>query len=270
MIVTVDGVAAHAATGGVHSNANGPVVILIHGAGNDATVWQLQTRYLAGRGIRAFAIDLPGHGKSEGAPLSSIESMAAWLERFVVAAQLGPAHLVGHSMGSVIALEFASRFPGIARSLTLCGTAATMPVHPALIEGAADDLPAAAALMSAWSHGRAAHIGLNPTPGLWMLGGARALVERSHPGVLTADFGACVAYDNAQSAAQSVTCPATVVIGLEDKMTPPQGGRTVASWLPNVRICELRSTGHMMMNENPRAVRAEIVRSVNQWEPVTT
>ena len=263
MIVTVDGETVHAATGGVQPDADRPVVVLIHGAGHDGTIWQLQTRYFAYRGIQALAIDLPGHGKSGGSPLGSIESMAAWLERFALAGQLGPFHLAGHSMGSLVALEFASRFPDNALSLTLCGTAATMPVHPALIEGAANDIPAAGALMAAWGHGRAAHTGLNPTPGLWMLGGARALVERSDPGVLSADFGACVAYENAESAARSVRCPTTVVIGLEDKMTPPSGGRLIASWLPNARVCELPSTGHTMMTENPRAVRAEILRSAS-------
>ena len=86
---------------------------LIHGAGMDSTVWQLQTRYLAYRGFRAVAVDLPAHGHSEGDPLASIEAMADWVARFVEAAGFESVHVVGHSMGTFIALELASRYPEI-------------------------------------------------------------------------------------------------------------------------------------------------------------
>ena len=264
MIVAVDGAAAHAATGGVEPTSNDPVVVLIHGAGNDATVWQLQTRYLAYRGVRAIAVDLPGHGRSEGESLKSVEDMANWVVRFVDAAGFDQVHVVGHSMGSFIGLELASRFPEKVRSLTLCGTALSMAVHPELLTGATNDLAFASALMAAWGHAKPAHIGLNPTPGLWMLGGARALVENSKPGVLASDFAACVAYTGAPAAAGATMCPATVVIGSGDKMTPPKGGKAVASALTNVETIELADTGHSMMAENPRAVRAAILSTVKR------
>ena len=259
MKVHVNGLCAHASTGGVALADTGPVVVLIHGAGMDATVWQLQTRYLAHRGIRAVAVDLPGHGRSEGAALVSIDAMADWVASFIDAAALGSVHVVGHSMGSFIALELASRYSARTSSLTLCGTSTSMPVHPDLITGAAHDLAFAAALMAAWGHAQPAHMGLNPTPGLWMLGGARALVENSLPGVLATDFHACMAYAGATAAAGKATCPATVVIGLGDKMTPPKGGRALASALTDAHVIELANTGHSMMAENPRAVRAAIL-----------
>lgn len=262
MIVSVDRRDAHACTGGVTLAGDDPVVLLLHGAGMDSTVWQLQTRYLAHRGVRAVALDLPGHGRSKGEALGSIEAMADWVSRFIDACGSGSVHLVGHSMGSFIALELASRHPDKARSLTLCGTAVSMPVHPDLVAAATNDLAFAAALMAAWGHARPAHVGRNPTPGLWMLGGARALVENSIPGVLATDFQACVAYSGAQVAAAAATCPATVVIGLSDKMTPPKGGRAIAAALGNANIIELADTGHSMMIENPRAVRAAILASI--------
>ncbi len=262
MIVTVDGATTHASTGGVALHGDDPVVLLIHGAGMDSTVWQLQTRYLAYRGFRAVALDLPGHGRSDGEALPTVEAMADWVARFVGAAGFGAVHVVGHSMGTFIALELASRYAHITSSITLFGTATAMPVHPDLLRAAADDLPAAAALMSSWGHDKPAHVGVNPTPGLWMLGGSRALVENSRPGVLATDFGACVAYTNASTAAASVTCPATVVIGLGDKMTPPKGGRALAASLPAPRVVELVGTGHSMMTENPRAVKQAILQSI--------
>lgn len=259
MIVTVDGVDAHAATGGVEPVGDDPVVILLHGAGMDSTVWQLQTRYLAHRGLRAVAVDLPAHGRSAGEPIESIAEMADWLVRFLDASGFERAHVVGHSMGTFIALEMASRFPDRVDSITLLGTATGMPVHPELLDAAEHDLPRAAALMSAWSHAKPAHIGVNPTPGLWMTGGASALVEVSRPGALASDFRACMAYDRAEAAAAEVACPATVVIGRGDKMTPPKSGRTLAAALPAANVVELDATGHMMMIEAPRAVKRAIL-----------
>jgi pimeloyl-ACP methyl ester carboxylesterase len=262
MIVSVDGVSAHASTGGVALSGNDPVVLMIHGAGMDSTVWQLQTRYLAHRGFRAVAIDLPAHGRSEGVALSTVEAMADWVARFAAAAGFESAHIVGHSMGTFIALELASRYADLSTSITLFGTATGMPVHPELLSAAANDLRSAAALMASWGHDKPAHVGVNPTPGLWMLGGSRALVENSTPGVLAADFAACVGYANAANAAGTLKCPATVVIGLGDKMTPPKGGRALAAALPSARIVELAGTGHSMMTENPRAVKQAIMDSV--------
>jgi pimeloyl-ACP methyl ester carboxylesterase len=255
MIVDVDGRSAHAATGGVEPTGDRPAVILVHGAGMDSTVWQLQTRYLAHHGLRAIAVDLPGHGHSEGEPLATIADMADWLGRFIEAAGIAPAAVVGHSMGSFIALELAARRHELVASIVLLGTADAMPVHPDLLAAADDDLPNAAALMASWSHAKPAHVGVNPTPGQWMVGGARALVEIGHPGALATDFRACAAYDGALEAAAAISCPVSVGVGLGDKMTPPRAAAKVIDRLAGPTVVEFTETGHMMMVENPRAVR---------------
>ncbi|MGI9646279.1 MAG: alpha/beta fold hydrolase, partial [Ilumatobacteraceae bacterium] len=135
---------------------------------------------------------------------------------------------------------------------------------PDLLDAADHDVPAAAALMAAWGYAKPAHVGVNPTPGLWMLGGAQALVETSEPGVLATDFRACVAYEGAEAAAAGVTCPATVIIGLGDKMTPPRSGRALAAALDEPTVVELPDTGHMMMIENPRAVKEAILQTATE------
>ena len=262
MIVTVDGHTTHAATGGVELNGDDPVVILIHGAGMDGTIWQLQTRYLAYRGHQAVAVDLPGHGKSEGKPLTTIADMAEWVTRFAAAAGFASYHVVGHSMGTFVALELAARFADQVDSLTLLGAAAAMPVHPELVAAAATDLPRAASLMSAWGLGRPAHAGVNPTPGMWMAGGSQALVENSDAGVLSADFEACATYDGALDAASKVTCPTTIVIGSDDRMTVPKQGRQVAAAIDGAVVVELKGIGHSMMIEDPRSVKRAIVDTV--------
>ncbi len=264
MIIEVRGTKTHAATGGVDLDNDNPVVVLIHGAGNDATVWQLQTRYLAYRGFRAVAVDLPGHGHSDGEPLATVGEMASWLGDFLEAAGLAgegraAAHLVGHSMGTFIALDLAAARPDLVASVVLLGTATAMPVHPDLIDKAENDLPAAAALMAAWGHAKPAHIGHHPTPGLWMTGAARAMVEQSRPGVLASDFRACADYQWENT----ISCPATVVIGLGDKMTPAKAGRALAATLDQVTIVELADTGHSMMTENPTAVKRAVLAALS-------
>ncbi len=264
MIVTVDGQAAHGSTGGVEPTGDDPVVLLIHGAGMDGTIWQLQTRYLAYRGHRAVAVDLPGHGRSEGEPPESVSEMADWVARFAQAAGFDHYHLVGHSMGSLIALDLAARHRDRVDSITLLGVATAMPVHPELLDAAANDVPRAAALMAAWGLGRPAHAGVNPTPGMWMAGGSRALVENSAPGVLLADFNACRSHDGALDAARVITCPATVVIGSDDRMTVPAQGRKVADAVPGARLVELDGVGHSMMIEAPGAVKQAIIDTVGR------
>lgn len=267
MIIDVDGLSTHAATGGVSiEGSTDPVIVLIHGAGMDGTIWQLQTRYLAYRGFRAVAVDLPGHGASEGAPLESIAEMSDWVARFAEAAGFAEIHVVGHSMGAFVALDLAARHGALVPSMTLMGAATAMPVHGELLAAASNDLARASALMAAWGHAKPAHIGSNPTPGMWMTGGARALVESSEPGVLRADFEACVAYAGAEEAAGEITCPVTVVIGLGDKMTPPRAGRAVAEALKDVRVIELPGIGHSMMTEDPRAVKQAILDTVTGRE----
>ena len=95
-----------------------------------------------------------------------------------------------------------------------------------------------------------------------MTGGARALVERSDPGVLATDFRACAAYDRASEAADQMTAPCTVVIGRGDKMTPPKAGRALAELLADATVIELDDTGHSMMTEAPRQVRRAILDRV--------
>ncbi len=264
MMITVDGAAAHAATGGVEPTGDGPVVLMIHGAGMDSTAWQLQTRFLAHRGLRAVAVDLPGHGRSAGEPLTSIVDMADWIERFVEAAGFGPVHAVGHSMGSFIALELSRRHPERVASLALLGVGAAMPVHPELVRTSAEDLTKAAALMAAWSHAKPAHVGLNPTPGMWMLGGARALVENSEPGALSVDFAACADYQEAAAAAAAIGCPVHVIVGKADKMTPPKSTAALTADIPAdlLTVTQLADVGHMMMTEDPRSIRRLLLDAV--------
>jgi pimeloyl-ACP methyl ester carboxylesterase len=138
MELEINGQAAYAYTGGKPFDAACPTVVFIHGAQNDHSVWLLQSRWFAHHGFGVLAVDLPGHGRSAGAPLPSIEDLADWiellLERVGAGATAKNVSLVGHSMGSLTALECAARHPARIARIALVGTAVPMPVSDGLLE----------------------------------------------------------------------------------------------------------------------------------------
>ena len=128
MKLTVNGRAVAATTGGTEFDVAKPAVIFLHGAGFDRTTWRLQTRWFAHHGRSVLAVDFPGHGWSEGPALDSVAAMADWTAALIGAAGLKSAALVGHSMGALVAVDTAARFPDKVRALGLCGVASEMPV----------------------------------------------------------------------------------------------------------------------------------------------
>lgn len=254
MDVAVDGNRVFAATGGRPFDPAQPTVLFIHGAGMDHTVWALQTRYVAHHGRSVLAVDLPGHGRSSGVALHAIADMASWIVRVLDAAGVQSAALVGHSMGALIALEVAALAPTRVRTLALLGIAERMSVHPDLQAAADGNRLLGPELVSSWGHGRSGHLGGNPAPGLWMMGGSLQLLERAPAGALAADLAACNAYDGALAAAARVGCPTLLLLGALDRMTPPAKARPLAEAIGAARIVVLPAAGHMLMSERPDAV----------------
>jgi pimeloyl-ACP methyl ester carboxylesterase len=249
----VDGKAVFAATGGRAFEPSRPAVIMLHGAGMDHIVWALSARSLAHRGRAVLAPDLPGHGRSEGPAIVGIPAMAAWLIGLLDAAGIAEAAVVGHSMGSLIALEAAATQPDRIRRLALLGVAARMPVHPDLLKAAREDRALAADLIVSWGHGPAGHFGGNQAPGLWQMGGGQRLLARAEEGVLAGDLAACDAYDAAASAAR-VRCPSLLLLGALDRMTPPGKAKALAAAMSDCKTTIIPGAGHMMMSEAPDAV----------------
>src|SRR5271156_3952023 len=213
MLLSVNGAEIFVATGGREFDPALPSVVLLHGAGFDHTTWALHSRWFAHHGFGVLAPDLPGHGRSDGAPLSTIAEMADWTAALLDAAGVAKAKLIGHSMGSLVALETAARHPARVSALSLIGTAATMTVGPDLLKAAEANDHAAIDMVSIWGLGHAAELGGSLAPGLWMHGGAQRLLERCKDGVLFNDLSACNAYQNAVAAAATIKVPATLVLG---------------------------------------------------------
>jgi pimeloyl-ACP methyl ester carboxylesterase len=258
MLLSVNGVEAFVASGGREFDKGLPTIVLLHGAGFDQTAWALHSRWFAHHGFGVLAPDLPGHGRSAGEPLSSIAEMADWTAALLDAAGVAKARLVGHSMGSLIALETAARHPARVSALGLIGTAAAMTVGPDLLKAAEANDHAAVDMVSIWGLGCQAELGGSLAPGLWMHTGAQRVLEKCRPGVLYKDLAACNAYQNALAAAAGVTVPATFILGERDMMTPAKAGRALAAALPNSRIVVLPGAGHMMMTERPDELLAAL------------
>jgi pimeloyl-ACP methyl ester carboxylesterase len=258
MNLSVNGTDIFAATGGREFDASQPTIVLLHGAGFDHSTWALHSRWFAHHGYGVLVPDLPGHGRSAGTPLKTIADMADWTAALLDAAGAAKARLVGHSMGSLIALETAARHPAKVSALDLIGTAATMTVGPDLLKAAEANDHAAIDMVSIWGLGFQAELGGSLAPGLWMHSGAQRVLEQCRPGVLFHDLAACNAYQNALAAAAQITIPATFILGERDMMTPAKAGKALAAALPNSRTVVLRGAGHMMMVERPDELLAAL------------
>lgn len=254
MDLSVDGRRIYAATGGRRFDARKPAIIFLHGAGQDHTNWQLPARYFAWHGYSVLAPDLPGHGRSQGPPLGEIVQMARWVRQLMGAAGLESAALVGHSMGGAIALEAAAADGARITRLALLGTGLATPVNDALLTAAREAPETAHRMITTWALAAPSKLGGNPVPGLWMTGGAMALLARNAPGSLHAAFQACNTWHTGPAAAARVDCPTLIVIGANDAMTPPKAGRQLAESIKGARLVTLPNCGHMMMAESPDAL----------------
>jgi pimeloyl-ACP methyl ester carboxylesterase len=250
MELSVHGKKVYAATGGKAFDPALPAVVFLHGAGCDHTVWALQTRWFAWHGRSVLAVDLPGHGRSEGPALDEIGALADWVVALLDAARVQSAALVGHSMGALVSLETAARRPNRVRALALCGCAAEMPVSEKLLNPALAGEHLAYELITAWGLGRRAQIGGAEAPGTWMAGGTLRLLEHGKKGVVGIDLRACDRYKGAAAAVAKVKVPTVLVLGDNDRMSPPKAAAPLAA-IPGAKTILIEKAGHMLMTEQP-------------------
>ncbi|MBI1889145.1 MAG: alpha/beta hydrolase [Burkholderiales bacterium] len=258
MIVNLRGHEAYCYTGGKVFNPALPTIVFIHGAQNDHSVWGLQSRYFAHHGFSVLAVDLPGHGRSKGMTLSSIKVLADWLLDLLNATGVQKAMLVGHSMGSLIALEAASRAQQRITKLALIGTAYPMAVSQDLLDTAKNNEPAAIDMVNIWSHSTLAAKPSSPGPGFYLHGMSKRLMERisriNPKQVLYTDFAACNDYTNGEAAAKALTCPVLFVLGKRDVMTPVKSAQVLINAVADSKVVLVERSGHELMAEQPDAV----------------
>ncbi|OYV01207.1 MAG: alpha/beta hydrolase [Burkholderiales bacterium PBB5] len=266
MKLRVNGREAYAYTGGVAFDPALPCIVFLHGALHDHSVWTLLARWFAHHGHCVLAVDEPGHGRSEGPPLADVAALADWTLAVLSAAGVRqPAALVGHSMGSLIALEATGRAPERVSRLVMIGTAYPMKVSDALLGTAATQPLAAIDMGNRFSIATWAAKPSYPGPGMWLHGSNRALMRRVLAGangqaaavnLFHHDFSVCDRYDHGLQAAAQVRCPATLILGQQDQMTSPRATRDLVATLK--AQVSLVDAGHSLLAEAPDAVLAAL------------
>jgi pimeloyl-ACP methyl ester carboxylesterase len=259
MQLTVQGASTYCYTGGKAFDVSKPTVVFIHGVLNDHSVWALQSRFLANHGWNVLAVDLPGHCRSEGEAPATVEAGADFIAALLDAAGLQRAALVGHSWGSLIALETASRLKDRVTRLVLVGTAFPMKVSPQLLEDSLHNPEKAIRAITTFSWSTLAPPPSVLGPGTWVWGTAvalnrRVLASNRKVNLFHLGFKACDAYANGMQAIAQVTCPVLFLLGASDQMTLPKAAQGLVKAAreagKQVQVRELR-VGHHQMGETP-------------------
>jgi pimeloyl-ACP methyl ester carboxylesterase len=258
----VDGERVYATTGNRPPDPARANVVFVHGTGQDHSIWLLPARYFARHDRNVLAVDLPGHGRSGGAPLQTVEAIADWVTALLDAAGLQRAAVVGHSLGSVVALAAAARHPDRVRAIAMVAVALPMRVAEGLLEAAKQNRHEAIEMLTAWGFSQSARPGGDPTPGLWMQSAAQGLLERARPGVIYTDLRACNDYAAGPEHAAAVRCPALLILGERDRLTPVRAARSLAETLPHAEIAVLPGCGHAMLAEAPDPVLEQLIKVV--------
>lgn len=259
MKLTVNGASLYCYTGGRPFQPEQPSVVFIHGVLNDHSVWILQSRYFAHHGWNVLAVDLPGHCRSGGEAPASVEQAARAMAGLLDAAGIAKAALVGHSWGSLIALQTAADLGARISHVALVGTAYPMKVSATLIENSLNDPMSALKMVNVFSRATLAPPPSALGPGTWVYGAGMALGRRvlaSNPNVnlFHRGFVACDRYRGGEEAMARVRCPVLFLLGRGDQMTAPAAARSLieiaerenirhaVAWVP---------VGHHQMTEAP-------------------
>jgi pimeloyl-ACP methyl ester carboxylesterase len=227
-------------------------VLLIHGAGDSAAVWERQVGAL-GSAHRLIALDLPGHGARLAEPAHTDHAAnAAEVERALAAAGIDRAVVVGHSLGGGVALTYALGRPARLRALVLVASGARLRMHPSLLEAAREKAEAAT--------GSATPTGPVVPPERCLAPGAPPELVAwlgAHSGQATAqavyaDFQANNAFDVMDRLGE-IGVPTLVLGGAQDAMTPPKFVQFLADSIPGAQLALLEGAGHYPMVEQADA-----------------
>ena len=259
MYLTVNSHKTYCYTGGKAFDAAKPTVVFIHGVLNDHSVWTLQSRYFANHGWNVLAVDLPGHCKSQGDAPSSVEEAANFVVALLDAAGVASAALVGHSWGSLIALEAAAKLKARVSHLVMVGAAYPMKVSAALLDASLNEPMKALQMINVLSRSTLAPPPSSMGPGTWVYGanmalGRRVLASNPKVNVFHRGFKACDSYANGENAVAEISCPVLFVLGAQDQMTQAKAAQLLIDKARSsgkaVQV-ETLAVGHHQMTEAP-------------------
>ena len=252
MIFQIENINVHASDAGKGIDKNKHTIVLLHGSGLSHIVWSLTEQYLSNKNYNVLAIDLPGHGNSEGNCLKSIEEISDWLEKVFIELNVSELTIIGHSQGCLEALEYSSKYSKRVKNLIFIGGSYRMPVNQDLIDLAESGDDKAVQLMMKWSYENSKKfIGGNPVEKI--INSPRNIRE-----VLATDLVACNNYKNGSEALKSINCPTLFIFGELDKMVNLDKGKKFAELIPNSKTHIIKDCGHMIMFEKAFEMREKI------------
>jgi pimeloyl-ACP methyl ester carboxylesterase len=219
-----------------------PPLVLIHGAGGDHLSWPPEVRRLPN--YRVITLDLPGHGKTIGPGCQFIEDYARGVAKFLDIAGFSRAVLVGQAMGGAIALTMALDYPDRVAGIGLISTGASLPIPSLVIENAANQ----STLLLAIKGLLEMSFGSRTPPALSEIC-LKRLAEIRQP-LLLGDLVACDRF-NLTDRLGTIRCPALVVCGTEDKLTPIHFSELLSSQIPGAALQTVEGAGHMLIVEQP-------------------
>lgn len=233
---------------------NSKPIIFIHGTGMDHTVWTLPVRHYLRKKMNVLSIDLPGHGKNQDKPIDSISKLSKYIYDFLDKNAVETCSLVGHSMGSLIALEMASSQPSRVDAISMVGTAFPMQVNDTLLDSAKNNPQVAINILTFMGYSYSARLGGSKNPGMWMTESTKRLMQQSKKGVIYKDLKACSEFDDGLEKAQKVTADVQLILGSNDFLTPIIKAQNLIDNFKDPLVEEVKGSGHSMMMEEPNIV----------------
>jgi pimeloyl-ACP methyl ester carboxylesterase len=226
-----------------------PTILLMHGSGLSHIVWSLHEQFYVAQGFNVLAIDLPGHGNSEGPALKSIQEISDWVKKLMNEINIKTITFVGHSQGSLVGIDFGSRYPELINKLVLVSGSYRMPVNQDLIDLAEAGDEKAVLLMMKWGYeGSKAFIGGNPVKKI--INSSREIRE-----ILAVDLNACNNYKDGKESLEKINCPTLCIFGDLDKMVPLEVGNKMAAMIKNSEKKVINNCGHMIIFERAFEMR---------------
>ena len=239
-------------TGGMEIDTKKPTILLMHGSGLSHIVWSLHEQFYVAQGFNVLAIDLPGHGNSEGPALKSIQEISDWVKKLMNEININTITIVGHSQGSLVGIDFGSRYPELINKLVLVSGSYRMPVNQDLIDLAEAGDEKAVLLMMKWGYeGSKAFIGGNPVKKI--INSSREIRE-----ILAVDLNACNNYKDGKESLEKINCPTLCIFGDLDKMVPLEVGNKMASMIKNSEKKIINNCGHMIIFEKAFDMRKSV------------
>ena len=240
-------------TAGLQIDIQKHTILLMHGSGLSHIVWSLHEQFYSSQGFNVLAVDLPGHGDSEGPSLSSIQEISDWVKDLANELNLKKINFIGHSQGCLVGIDFASRYPELIERLVLVAGSYKLPVNQDLLDLAEAGDEKALLLMMKWGYeGSKAFIGGNPVKKI--INSTREIRE-----ILYVDLRACNNYKSGKDSLEKINCSTLCIFGDLDKMVPLEVGNKMAEKIKNSKVKVITNCGHMIIFERAFEMRKSVI-----------